>query len=157
MEQKDRKIVMRKMSYGLYIITSQYNGIISAATVTWVTQISFEPLMILVCLNRQSSSYEVVNKKKEFLLHFLGCDQKQMAASFFKPSVIENSRLNGYQYDLFNDLPRLSETLADIECKVVKVVDFGDHPAFISEVKSTTLRSDLKPLDLNSTNWHYGG
>ena len=44
MNEKFRKQALQMFSYGVYILTSKFENNYCAATVTWVSQTSFEPL-----------------------------------------------------------------------------------------------------------------
>ena len=81
MDPQARKIALKMISYGVYILTSKIDSEISAATITWVSQASFEPPMLSVCIKRNSASYLVVRKRGEFILHMLSEKQKNLAAS----------------------------------------------------------------------------
>ena len=82
MDVEFRKKALRMISYGVYVITSKYADQYCASTITWVSQASFDPPMISICLKNKSNSYQIVKKREEFLLHLLGEDQKNMAKSF---------------------------------------------------------------------------
>ena len=66
-----RKEVLRMMSYGVYILASKNENEYCSTTVTWVSQASFEPPMLSVCLKRNSGAYLVVKERREFILHLL--------------------------------------------------------------------------------------
>ena len=87
MEEKCKKQALRMFSYGVYVLTSENDGDYCVSTITWVSQASFEPPLISVCIKRGSASYEIVKKRGEFILHLLGENQKNMALSFFKPTI----------------------------------------------------------------------
>ena len=157
MDDQDRKIVLGMISYGVYILTSKLDNEVSAATVTWVCQSSFKPPMISVCIKRNSGSYKVIKERREFLLHMLGEDQKELASKFLKPSRVENDRINGEIFEIENDLPLLKAAPSHILCHVHKILDNGDHPLFLAEVKDVMVREDVAPLELRKTGWSYGG
>ena len=157
MNKQTRKIALRMIPYGVYILTSKMNSEVSAATVTWVSQASFEPPMISICIKRNSGSYKVVKKRGEFILHMLGTNQKALAATFFKPSELINGLINGEKYKMKNDLPLLTAPPAYIRCQVLEILEHGDHPLFLAEVKEVTVRKDVAPLQLCKTGWSYGG
>ena len=157
MDEQTRKTALRMISYGVYILTSKMNSEVSAATVTWVSQASFEPPMISVCIKRNSGSYKVIKNRGEFILHMLGENQKELAATFFKPSELKNGLINGEKYEMKNDLPLLMAPPAYICCQVLEILEHGDHPLFLSEVKEVTVRKGIAPLQLYKTGWSYGG
>ena len=157
MNEKYRQQSLRMFSYGVYILSSVNEGEYCVSTITWVSQASFEPPMISVCIKRNSASYEIVKKRGEFILHLLGDNQKELASTFFKPTIFENEKLNGQEFSLANNLPLLKDIPAYIQCKVVEILENGDHPLFLAEVVNAKINNDSDPLELRKTGWTYGG
>jgi len=157
MNEKYRQQSLRMFSYGVYILSSVNEGEYCVSTITWVSQASFEPPMISVCIKRNSASYEIVKKRGEFILHLLGDNQKELASTFFKPTIFENEKLNGQEFSLENNLPLLKDIPAYIQCKVVEILENGDHPLFLAEVVDAKINNDSNPLELRKTGWTYGG
>ena len=157
MNEKYRQQSLRMFLYGVYILSSVNEGEYCVSTITWVSQASFEPPMISVCIKRNSASYEIVKKRGEFILHLLGDNQKELASTFFKPTIFENEKLNGQEFSLENNLPLLKDIPAYIQCKVVKILENGDHPLFLAEVVDAKINNDSNPLELRKTGWTYGG
>ena len=157
MNEKYRQQSLRMFSYGVYILSSVNEGEYCVSTITWASQASFEPPMISVCIKRNSASYEIVKKRGEFILHLLGDNQKELASTFFKPTIFENEKLNGQEFSLENNLPLLKDIPAYIQCKVVEILENGDHPLFLAEVVDAKINNDSDPLELRKTGWTYGG
>ena len=157
MKEKYRQQSLRMFSYGVYILSSVNEGEYCVSTITWASQASFEPPMISVCIKRNSASYEIVKKRGEFILHLLGDNQKELASTFFKPTIFENEKLNGQEFSLANNLPLLKDIPAYIQCKVVEILENGDHPLFLAEVVDAKINNDSDPLELRKTGWTYGG
>ena len=157
MNESFRKQALRMFSYGVYVLTSKFEDNYCAATVTWVSQTSFEPPMLSVCIKRDSGSYKVIKERGEFLLHMLGENQKELAATFLKPSEVKNDRINGEKYEIKNGLPLIISTPAHIRCYVLEIIEKGDHPLFLSEVIEAKVKEDVAPLELRKTGWSYGG
>ena len=157
MNEKYRQQSLRMFSYGVYILSSVNEGEYCVSTITWVSQASFEPPMISVCIKRNSASYEIVKKRREFILHLLGDNQKELASTFFKPTIFESEKLNGEEFSLENNLPLLKDVPAYIQCKVVEILENGDHPLFLAEVVDAKINNDSNPLELRKTGWTYGG
>ena len=141
----------------LAVLTSKFEDNYCAATVTWVSQASFDPPLISVCIKGDSASYKVVKERGEFLLHILGEDQKDLAASFFKQTTLENGLINEQEYQLRDNLPLLSAVSAYLKCRVLEIMENGDHPLFMAEVKNAVVQKELEPLELRTTGWSYGG
>ncbi len=58
-------------------------------------------------------------------------------------------------YDVVNDLPRLSNCVAFFACEVIRMVDVSDHTLFIAEVSNCDHRDGL-PLVFFSSRYHLG-
>jgi len=54
-------------------------------------------------------------------------------------------------------LPLLEDVPAYLKCRVLEIMEHGDHSLFLSEVKNAVVRRDLEPLELRTTGWNYGG
>ena len=153
----DRKEVLGMMTYGVYVLTTKVKDKYSAATVTWVSQASFDPPMISVCLKRNSGAYSLVKEKKEFILHMLSEEQKDVASNFFTSTELEDDKLNGETFKLIDGLPVLNVAPSYVHCSVLEILEIGDHPLFLCEVESVNLKNSVKPLELRRTGWKYGG
>ena len=99
MDPKEKKHIMKLFTYGLHVMTGQDGDEIAAATVSWVAQASFEPPLIMVGVKVDSGIHAVVKETGVFALNVLGADQKDVAASFFRPSKLEDGLINGQPYE----------------------------------------------------------
>ena len=77
---------------------------IAAATVSWVTQASFQPPLVAVGLKKDSQTYMVVREAQGFVLNFLGSGQKDVAQKFFKHLEPAGNLLGG---ETFQESPVL--------------------------------------------------
>lgn len=158
METDTRRTVMRMFNYGLFVLTSKSGENFTASTVTWVSQASFEPLLISVAIRNNSSTLKTLQSRGEFLLHLLGVGQKNVAAAFFKPATVAGDRLNGIHFSLdANDLPEINNVPACLACRVAGSICRGDHTLILGEVYNIKQSDNAQLLDLHSTGWHYGG
>jgi flavin reductase (DIM6/NTAB) family NADH-FMN oxidoreductase RutF len=136
MDAEARKIALRMIPYGLYVMASETKeGRAAAATVSWVTQTSFEPPLIAVGVRVDSGIHEVTKKSRTFSLNIIHKEQADIAYSFFKASEKSDSKINGESYHSgITGSPILDSTPASIECKLFEVFDIGDHSIFVGEV-----------------------
>ena len=70
MDIKFRKQALRMFSYGVYILTSKFEDNYCAATVTWVSQASFELPLTSVYIKGGSLSYVAVKERGKFYFIF---------------------------------------------------------------------------------------
>jgi flavin reductase (DIM6/NTAB) family NADH-FMN oxidoreductase RutF len=167
MDADAKKTAMRMIPYGLYVMASETSeGKTAAATVSWVTQASFEPPLITVGVKIDSGIYETAKNAGAFSLNFIGKNQSDIAYNFFKPGKNENGKLNGESYYAgLSGSPILNSAPASIECKLKEVVEIGDHSIFVGEVINAEVkvvpegRTDSNTLTLRDLGEkiYYGG
>jgi flavin reductase (DIM6/NTAB) family NADH-FMN oxidoreductase RutF len=158
MDAQSRKKALRMISYGLYIITSKSEKDIAGSTVTWVSQSSMQPPMVMVGLSQDSFTSQIVARSGKFALHFLGKTQKDIAQKFFKPAQEQDGLISGFKYkEGITGSPVLLDLPAYIECHVVETVKKGDHHVVIAEVIEAVVQHEMEPLALRETGWNYGG
>ena len=159
MDVEIKKQVLRKLTYGMWVIAAAAGDDVEASSVTWVTQASFKPPLVVVCVRADTHLRTVVQKAQAFALHLLASDQVELAKAFTKPTVVEPGLIGGITYNAgTTGAPILAGFPAWLEAKVTDVVDRGDHTIFVAEVvKVGSTDLDAAPLTLATTGWTYGG
>jgi flavin reductase (DIM6/NTAB) family NADH-FMN oxidoreductase RutF len=159
MNEDAKKKLLRMIPHALYLLTSRANGRTAAATVSWVTQASFQPPLVAIGLKKDSRTFEVVKQAQSFALNFLGAGQKDIAQKFFKHVEPEGNQLAG---EPFKESPVLKHPFFPhmagfIECRVVEMAEKGDHVVVVAEVLEAESGAAEGPLLLSTTGWNYGG
>ena len=166
MDADAKKTALRMIPYGLYILTTKGADGLSAATVNWVTQASFGPPLVAIGVKADSHGRKHLASGAAFGLCMLGKNQKDLAYTFFKPTVVEDGKLSGQPYhEGSTGAPILDNAIASIECKVVSVVEAGDHHVVVAEVVDANVavappgRPDAAILEMKDLgdNVFYGG
>ena len=159
MDEEAKKKTLRMIPYGLFILTAKNGDDIAAATVNWVTQSSFKPPLVAVGIKCDSHPYTTVKEAKQFAINVLGAEQKDLAQAFFMTVKPEGKKLGPVSFRSgTTGAPVLNETPAYWECKLVDVVEQGDHHLFIGEVVEAGVNDpDDKSLLMRDTGWNYGG
>lgn len=160
MEAAARKRVLRMMTYGLYVLTAAADGDLAAGTVTWLSQASFAPLLVMVGIRRDGHVHQVVDRSRAFAVNVLASTQQAIASAFFRSSVADGGRINGYAFERgpATGAPLLLDLPAWFEARVSDAVIRGDHTVFVAEVVGYGLRDpDAAPLTLTATPWSYAG
>lgn len=149
MDEQDRKTALRMIPYGLYVMTAvAEDKSLAAATVNWVTQTAFAPPLLALGVKTDSGVYAAARASGNFVLNVLGKGQQGQAFAFFKPAVLEDGKLSGEEISwAANGAPILKSAPAAVECKVVQVVEHGDHHTFVAEVTGVHInkRPDGRP------------
>jgi len=61
-DAKVKQKTLRMLSNGVYVLTSRSEGRYGAATVTWVSQASFKPPLIMAAVRRESNVFECLSE-----------------------------------------------------------------------------------------------
>jgi flavin reductase (DIM6/NTAB) family NADH-FMN oxidoreductase RutF len=78
-----KKVVLRMIPYGIYVLTAEAEGNLAASTVNWVTQSAFAPPLVVVGVKADSGTYKSVKAAQAFALNMLGKEQKALAFTFY--------------------------------------------------------------------------
>ena len=167
MDEQDKKTALRMIPYGIYVMTAQRkDNSLAGATVNWVTQTAFAPPLLVVGVKADSGTYAAVKESGEFALNMLGKGQQGAAFAFFKPAEVEDGKISGEPFRPGdNGAPIIASAIAAVECKVVQIVEVGDHHVVIGEVTQAHLhkhpegRADAAILEMKDLgeNVFYGG
>lgn len=159
MDAKSRKHTLRMLSNGMYIITSSSGDRHGAATVTWVSQASFKPPLVMAAIRLDSNVFKCLSESGVAAVHILDCNQQDMARRFFSPTTALNGTINGEPFvPGVTRAPLLHNASAYFECVVRQIVETqGDHAVVIMEVVEAQCRREIRPLTIAESPWEYGG
>ena len=154
-----KKIALRKIPHGVYVVGVKQGGQLNAFTGTWFTQVSFTPPLVALGIKKDSHSFEMIKGERVFSVNFLGKDQKPVAEHFVKPATVAGEKLKDVPHRLGKTgTPILNEAIAFVECEVREIAsEGGDHAVVIGEVVEAGVLRDEPALTLLETGWHYGG
>jgi len=164
MDPTAKKKALRLLSNGVYILTSRDGDRFGAATVTWVSQASFKPPLVMAAIRKDSSALRCLTQSLVAALHIVGsgqCEiaQKFFAPTFFEPTVPGPGAINGEPFEDGETLaPILKSAPAYLECRVRQIIeDGGDHDIVVMQVVNAECREGMEPLTIAQSPWEYGG
>jgi flavin reductase (DIM6/NTAB) family NADH-FMN oxidoreductase RutF len=159
MDPQARKKTLRMFSNGIYVVTSRSGNRYGVATVTWLSQASFNPPLIMAAIRRESNVFKCLAESRIAAIHVLGCNQQELGAKFFRPTRMTDGLLNGEPFvEGKSRAPILTNMPAYVECMVREIVDTGgDHAVVILEVADADCRAQVPPLTIAASPWEYGG
>lgn len=156
-----RSEALRLMSNGVYVLTTAAGDTLHAAAVTWASQVSFQPALLMVALRRNSYLAQAVRKAHRFALNIIGEEQAQIAERYFThyTEPLESAQGPDWPFRMtIGKCPLIIDALGWLECKLVaEPASPGDHALMLGEVTGAGVRRQEKPLVLNNTPWFYGG
>jgi flavin reductase (DIM6/NTAB) family NADH-FMN oxidoreductase RutF len=160
MDEDAKRRVLRRIPYGMYVMTAMAEGKPAASTLTWLSQCSFHPPLVMIGVQSNSGMRVAVETSGAIAVNLLEEGQQEIAEKFFRPPTLENGRLHGLQYEPGPETgaPLLVDLPAWFEARVAEKVTHGDHVVFVCEVVGAGIRrADFEPLVLATTPWSYGG
>jgi flavin reductase (DIM6/NTAB) family NADH-FMN oxidoreductase RutF len=159
-DPQDKKVALRAINYGLFVLTATDGSDYGAAGVNWLSQASFDPPLIMAAVKADSGTAEIVAKTGTFAVSVLGEDQLDIGKAFFRSTTVEGDKLNGHQFEKSPETgnPLLVELPYWFEARVTDTVARGDHTVFVAEVVGAGVRdANITPMLLRSTGMNYGG
>lgn len=159
MDPQIRKKTLRLFSNGVYIVTSSSGDSYGGATVTWISQASFTPPLLMAAIRKESNVFRCLVESKVAAIHLVGHDQTEVAQRFFTPTKVENGCINVEPFRLGRtSAPILQNAPAYVECQVRRIVDdVGDHAIVVLEVIEAECAQGVHPLTVAESPWEYGG
>lgn len=144
MDQREFRNTLGHFATGVTVITTKNEGELVGLTANAFSSVSLDPPIILVCIDKKSSSMQALKKDAPFAVNILQKDQEDECWRFAKRSI---DKFEGASYTLSNEgVPLLKGNLATLECSVAEVIESGDHYIVTGDVKSTSYDTQAEPL-----------
>lgn len=141
----------RLIPYGIYVLTVKRGTDLYAMIVSWVSQVSYSPPLILVALRRNRKALPAIQESGLFSLSLLRKEQEPLV-SRFKESLDEPSFPFFFAQDDRRRAPFIKGCLSSWECRLTSTKEAGDHLLCIGEVQTASVDGEGEPL----TTIHYG-
>lgn len=138
-----------KLSYGLYIVSSISDGKLNAQIANSVFQITSDPAMVAVSINKQNLTHEYIQKSKLIGVSALSVETPMdQVARFGFRSGRDTNKFEGISYKLGKSgVPIIEDSTASyFELQVEKEVDVFTHTIFICKVLNAELLKDIDSM-----------
>jgi len=146
---------------GLYVIGSRADAKRNLMTANWVTQVSFDPKLVGVSVEKTAFTHELITEGRVFTINTIDREDRALVRKFTKPVEVSGNTMNEFP---FHDgpatgAPLLDQAVAFVECEVRTPVDAGDHTLFIGEVMNAGFQKpeETDVLRMEDTRMNYGG
>ncbi len=163
---KLRRRVLWTLPYGLYLVGSRSGDERNAMTLNWATQVSFEPKLVGIGVEKSAVTHRLISEGGSFSLCTVARDDRAIIRKFTKPTELEAGAdegrytLNGFAFhDGATGAPILDQAPAYVDCEVRQPVDAGGHTFFVGEVVDAGFQADedTEVLRMEDTRMSYGG
>ena len=140
-------------------MTSRSGDRYGAATVTWLSQASFTPPLIMAAI-RKDSVFKCMSCSGCAAIHILASNQQDLARRFLSLANASDSCINGESFTAgVTGVPILPVGQAHVECRVVGMLaDVVDQAVVMFEVVEAECRDALMEAPtVSESPWHCGG
>jgi flavin reductase (DIM6/NTAB) family NADH-FMN oxidoreductase RutF len=146
------------LTTGIYVLTVRDGERRHGMSSSWVTQVSGEPPLLAVAVDRRHSTHDIVVRTGCFALNVVGRRGKQLEDYFYSAAARRADNLDAVAWDEApGGLPLLRDAMASLECRVTQVAVAGDHTLFVVAVERVAWRAEDRPLTSQDLEYVYVG
>jgi flavin reductase (DIM6/NTAB) family NADH-FMN oxidoreductase RutF len=128
--------LFRRLTCGVYVVGVAHAGRRRAFTAAWVTQVSFDPLLLALSINPEHASYPLLVASGAFAVSVLRQGQLELARHFGTRSGRDEDKLAGVAWSPArrSGAPVLDDALAYFDCELTDAMRVGDRELVIGRV-----------------------
>lgn len=160
MDEQAKKTVLRHLTYGLYAITAAHQGQRGVFTANWLSQVSFDPPLIVLSVERDSSTLPLIRGSGTFAVCPFSDDQRELAGALGRPRARAGDKIATLGLEVVgtgDGPPVLADTLGYLVCRVVEEVSAGDSVVLLAAVTEAGVTRDGQPLEMRAAGFRHAG
>lgn len=158
MDESAKKEALRLFTYGLYAVTCGDERKRNAFTANWISQVSFDPPLVVVSVENDSVSLPLIRTTGRFAVNVYGAEQRDLAGRLGKSYSKHPDKLEGLQWDVSETgCPVLLDTLAYVECDVESETPAGDSTLVLGRVVGAHMLRHEEPLTMLAAGFKHAG
>ena len=148
-----------KIPNALCLVGSRHGDEWNGMTQSWVTQVSMEPVLIAIAVDKKAVTNRLVAASGVFTVNLWSAGDTRPFVKFSKPATREGMALNDRPIrEGETGAPVFEEAVAYLECRVRETVDVGTHSLFLGEVLAAGINDDeAEVAAMSHTRMKYGG
>jgi len=137
----------------VFVISIDKNGKPSGMVAGWKTRCAYKPPLFAISLSKEGYTHKLIHQSKEFVIAVPN-KKLQKGVEFFGST-------SGNKVDKFKETkiktlksrylksPLIKDATINLECKLKKEIDLGDHTMFIGEIIAAYTNPKKKRILLN--------
>ena len=135
----DLRMAMQQLAASVSVVATRSGDERGGLTMTAVCSVSLDPPTILICVNRASSSHDLITDAECFSVNILNENQRLIAEVFAGQTGITDwdgkfSAGDAVWTDSQAGAPILKEARANVICRTRETVVSGSHTIFFGDV-----------------------
>ncbi len=154
--EQDKLDALASLTTGLYLLTTGTVDEPSGMIVSWVSQVSYEPPLVLAAVRKNRYLHDIIQRSGCFGINVLERGQEDFLP-FFKnaPRLEKFKNLGLFKADTGAPLAR--EALAWLDCGLVEAISPGDHTLFLGRVERSRRLKNTPPMTSQDYDHVYSG
>jgi flavin reductase (DIM6/NTAB) family NADH-FMN oxidoreductase RutF len=160
MDAQAKKTVLRQFTYGLYAVTAQHDGERGVFTANWLSQASFEPPLVMVSVENDSSTLPLIRASGRFVVCPFADGQTELAGALGRPKRRAGDKFATQNLEVVGTAtgdPALAGALGYVVCRVMSETEAGDSAVIIGEVIDARILADGEPLTMRAAGFRHAG
>lgn len=158
MDAQVKKEALRLFTYGLYAVTCDDGTTRDAFTANWVSQVSFDPPLVAVSVESDSTAIHLIRRARHFAVNVFDAGQRDLAGLLGKRFAKDPQKVDGLRWDVGeHQTPVLLDTLAWVECEVASETPTGDSTLFVGRVIGAGVVRRAEPLTMLAAGYKHAG
>jgi len=158
MDEAAKKEALRLFTYGLYAITTGDEQQRNAFTANWVSQVSFDPPLVVLSIENDSVSLPIIRRTGLFAVNVYDSNQRDLAGLLGKSFSKHPDKVDGLAFGMGETgCPVLTEGLAYVECRVQGETPAGDSTLLLAQVEGATVLRRAEPLTMLAAGFKHAG
>ncbi len=133
------------MTYGIYVLTSCSGDEMNGMIASWVSQVSYEPPLIMAAVHPNRHSHGLMASGACFGLHVIDQGQKDLLKRFKGPDPAKKF-INIDWETKTTGVPILKNCIAWFELEIRERITPGNHTLYIGEVVACGYNHAKTPL-----------
>jgi flavin reductase (DIM6/NTAB) family NADH-FMN oxidoreductase RutF len=141
-----------KLTYGIYVLTTFYEDEINGMIASWVSQVSYDPPLIMAAIHPHRYSHRLIEQSASFALNIVARNREEYLTRFKGDDP--RRKFDGIRWITGKTgSPILKDCIAFADCTIKAVYNPGNHTLYIGEIVDADCFSDDDPLITSD----YGG
>ncbi|MER3404199.1 MAG: flavin reductase [Chloroflexota bacterium] len=139
--------VASRFATGVAVVTTRTDAGCHGVTVNSFTWVSYQPPLVLICLDKLLHSHDLVVESGFFGVSILSAEQEFLAERFAGRAPLVDAHFSGVPYHTAaTGAPLLEGALGWLDCRLHATYDGGDHSIFVGLVVAAGFGIDGRPL-----------
>jgi len=147
--------VLGSFATGVAIVTTRSGDTIHGLTANAFCSVSMEPMLVLVCVDKQAYSHDLMLASQNFGINILAAEHQPHAERFANNDLEAPQRYAGLAYHtVLTGAPIFDEAMAWVDCELYATHEGGDHTIIVGKVVALGKGESQDPLLYYQSRYH---